>query len=131
MIVPTVIFCCQVKEDTDLYIIDEIGKMELYSSSFFPAVTKILESNVPVLASVPLSKFGRDVPGGILMVILIQIFSFNSCWFFSCGSLVCALLIALCTTYLSPLCVPYYYLHMWKLVLSSFTSALCFHLEGI
>ncbi|KAI4331358.1 hypothetical protein MLD38_029549 [Melastoma candidum] len=53
----------QVKEDTDLYIIDEVGKMELYSSSFLPAVLKVLASNVPVLASVPIPKFGRDFPG--------------------------------------------------------------------
>ncbi|XP_065855740.1 uncharacterized protein [Euphorbia lathyris] len=57
----------QVKEDTDLFIIDEVGKMELASSSFFPAVLKILDSNVPVLASIPVPRFGRDVPGGIIV----------------------------------------------------------------
>ena len=54
----------QVKEDTDLFIIDEVGKMELFSSSFFPAVLRVLESNIPVLASIPIPKFGRDIPGG-------------------------------------------------------------------
>ncbi|XP_057492287.1 uncharacterized protein LOC130777873 [Actinidia eriantha] len=53
----------QVKEDTDLFIIDEVGKMELYSSSFFPAVLRVLESNIPLLASIPIPKGGRDVPG--------------------------------------------------------------------
>nr|GMD49196.1 cancer-related nucleoside-triphosphatase [Ipomoea batatas] len=53
----------QVKEDTDLFIVDEVGKMELYSSSFFPAVLKILETGVPLLASVPIPKAGRDIPG--------------------------------------------------------------------
>ncbi|KAF4369646.1 uncharacterized protein LOC115696636 [Cannabis sativa] len=53
----------QVKEDTDLFIIDEVGKMELYSSSCFPAVLKVLESNIPILASVPIPKSGRDIPG--------------------------------------------------------------------
>ncbi|GMH06606.1 hypothetical protein Nepgr_008446 [Nepenthes gracilis] len=53
----------QVREDTDLVLIDEVGKMELYSSSFFPAVLRILDSNVPVLASVPIAKYGRDIPG--------------------------------------------------------------------
>ncbi|KAE8010737.1 hypothetical protein FH972_007077 [Carpinus fangiana] len=53
----------QVREDTDLFIIDEIGKMEMYSSSFFPAVLKVLESSIPILASVPIPKFGRDIPG--------------------------------------------------------------------
>ena len=56
----------QVREDTDLFIIDEVGKMELYSSSFFPAVLKVLESNIPILASVPIPKSGRDIPGGTL-----------------------------------------------------------------
>ncbi|KAL6960222.1 nucleoside-triphosphate phosphatase [Sarracenia purpurea var. burkii] len=54
----------QVKEGTDLLVIDEIGKMELYSSSFFPAVLKVLESGVPLLASIPVPKGGRDIPGG-------------------------------------------------------------------
>lgn len=53
----------QVREDTDLFVIDEVGKMEMYSSSFFPAVLKVLESNIPVLASVPVPKYGRDIPG--------------------------------------------------------------------
>ncbi|KAM6553954.1 hypothetical protein CsatB_014716 [Cannabis sativa] len=53
----------QVKEDTDLFVIDEVGKMELYSSSFFPDVLKVLESNIPILASVPIPKSGRDIPG--------------------------------------------------------------------
>ncbi|XP_047311480.1 cancer-related nucleoside-triphosphatase [Impatiens glandulifera] len=53
----------QVKEDTDLFIIDEIGKMELFSASFFPAVLKVLESNIPLLATVPIPKSGRDIPG--------------------------------------------------------------------
>ncbi|KAL5984330.1 hypothetical protein ACLOJK_018434 [Asimina triloba] len=55
----------QIKEDTDLFIIDEVGKMELFSSSFFPAVLKILESNIPLLATIPIPRFGRDIPGGI------------------------------------------------------------------
>lgn len=38
--------------------------MELFSSSFFPAVLKVLESSTPLLASIPIPKFGRDIPGG-------------------------------------------------------------------
>ncbi|PHT83061.1 hypothetical protein T459_11504 [Capsicum annuum] len=53
----------QVKEDTDLFIIDEVGKMELFSSSFFPAVLKVLQSNIPLLATIPITKAGRDIPG--------------------------------------------------------------------
>ncbi|GAY59397.1 hypothetical protein CUMW_194220 [Citrus unshiu] len=54
----------QVRADTDLFVIDEVGKMELFSSSFFPAVLRILESNIPVLASIPAPKSGRDIPAG-------------------------------------------------------------------
>lgn len=113
MIVATIfVFFCQVKDDTDLYIIDEIGKMELYSSSFFPAVTKILESDVPVLASVPLSKFGRDVPGGIPVSYCLPFLGhshsnlfFQSLLVLSSVSLVCALSTAVCATHLLLLCV--------------------------
>ncbi|XP_010466277.1 PREDICTED: uncharacterized protein LOC104746479 isoform X2 [Camelina sativa] len=52
----------QVKEDTHLFIIDEVGKMEMFSPSFFPAVLKVLESNIPLLASIPSPKSGRDLP---------------------------------------------------------------------
>ncbi|XP_057468930.1 uncharacterized protein LOC130758119 isoform X1 [Actinidia eriantha] len=53
----------KVKEDSDLFIIDEVGKMELYSSSFFPAVLRVLESIIPLLASTPIPKGGRDIRG--------------------------------------------------------------------
>lgn len=53
----------QIKEDTDLFVIDEVGKMELYSSSFLPAVLRILDSNIPLLATIPIPKQGRDIPG--------------------------------------------------------------------
>ncbi|XP_044461932.1 cancer-related nucleoside-triphosphatase homolog [Mangifera indica] len=52
----------QVRGDTDLFVIDEVGKMELFSSSFFPAVLKVLKSNIPLLASIPIPKSGRDIP---------------------------------------------------------------------
>ncbi|KAF6159793.1 hypothetical protein GIB67_030051 [Kingdonia uniflora] len=55
----------QIKDNTDLFIIDEVGKMELFSSAFFPNVLKILESNIPLLASIPIPKSGCDLPGGI------------------------------------------------------------------
>uniref|UniRef100_A0A7N0UT58 AAA+ ATPase domain-containing protein n=1 Tax=Kalanchoe fedtschenkoi TaxID=63787 RepID=A0A7N0UT58_KALFE len=51
----------QINEDTDLFIIDEVGKMELFSPSFFPAVLKVLESNLPILASIPIPKHGQDI----------------------------------------------------------------------
>ncbi|KAL7614408.1 uncharacterized protein LOC111915983 [Lactuca sativa] len=52
----------QVKEDTDLFVIDEVGKMELFSSLFFPTVLRVLESNKPFLATIPVPKYGRDIP---------------------------------------------------------------------
>ncbi|TVU48508.1 hypothetical protein EJB05_08146 [Eragrostis curvula] len=53
----------QVKEETDLFIIDEVGKMELFNSAFFPAVMRVIESHIPVLATIPVPKYGRDIPG--------------------------------------------------------------------
>ncbi|KAL1566669.1 nucleoside-triphosphate phosphatase [Salvia divinorum] len=58
----------EVKEDTDLFVIDEVGKMELFSASFFPAVLRVLESNIPLLATVPVPKSGRDIPGGTSLI---------------------------------------------------------------
>uniref|UniRef100_A0A0D6R8R8 AAA+ ATPase domain-containing protein n=1 Tax=Araucaria cunninghamii TaxID=56994 RepID=A0A0D6R8R8_ARACU len=55
----------EIKEDTGLFIIDEVGKMELFCASFFPAVLRVLDSNIPVLASIPVPKFGRDIPEGV------------------------------------------------------------------
>ncbi|KAE8664228.1 Nucleoside-triphosphatase C1orf57 isoform 2 [Hibiscus syriacus] len=52
----------KIREDTDLFIIDEVGKMELFSSYFFPAILNILQSNIPLLATVPIPKFGKDLP---------------------------------------------------------------------
>jgi hypothetical protein len=57
----------QVKEETDLFIIDEVGKMELFSSAFFPAVMRVIESNIPVLATIPIPRHGRDIPGGTIL----------------------------------------------------------------
>jgi hypothetical protein len=58
---------CQIKEETDLFIIDEVGKMELFSSAFFPAVMRVIESNIPVLATMPIPRNGQDIPGGTLL----------------------------------------------------------------
>ena len=60
-------YALQVKEDTELFVIDEVGKMELYNPSFFPAVLKVLESDIPVLASIPIPKYGNDFPGGTII----------------------------------------------------------------
>ena len=40
------------EEDTDAYFIDEIGKMECISSRFVNAVTAILDSKIPVVATI-------------------------------------------------------------------------------
>ncbi|BFI32474.1 nucleoside-triphosphatase [Marchantia polymorpha subsp. ruderalis] len=51
-----------------LFVIDEVGKMELFSSSFFPAVCDILNSasassssSTLVLGTIPVPKFGKDL----------------------------------------------------------------------
>jgi NTPase len=62
----------QEKEGTDLFIIDEVGKMELFSPTFFPGVMRILESNIPILASIPIPKFGRDIPAGAAPFIIFN-----------------------------------------------------------
>lgn len=78
----------QVKEGTNLFIIDEVGKMELYSSSFFPAVLRILDSSVPFLASIPIPKSGRDIPGGAMLFncslkFILFLMLINKFWLFS------------------------------------------------
>ncbi|EFJ06968.1 hypothetical protein SELMODRAFT_48869, partial [Selaginella moellendorffii] len=41
-------------EDTQLFVIDEVGKMELFSPKFFPAVEALLQRrNAVILGSVP------------------------------------------------------------------------------
>lgn len=42
--------------DADIFMVDEIGKMELFSEKFKRAVIKILESDKPVIATVHQSK---------------------------------------------------------------------------
>lgn len=41
-------------EDVDLFVIDEIGKMECFSQEFVDSVRRILRSGVPLLATVAL-----------------------------------------------------------------------------
>ncbi|KAH1129637.1 hypothetical protein J1N35_001015 [Gossypium stocksii] len=52
----------KIREDTGLFIVDEVGKMELFSSYFFPAILNILQSSIPLLATFPIPKFGKDIP---------------------------------------------------------------------
>ncbi|KAF9622225.1 hypothetical protein IFM89_030083 [Coptis chinensis] len=47
-------------------VIDEVGKMELFNLSFFLAVLKVLEFNIPLLASIQIPKFGHDIPGELI-----------------------------------------------------------------
>ncbi len=39
-------------DETDLYVIDEIGKIECFSEAFIQAMTDLLDSPVPVLATI-------------------------------------------------------------------------------
>jgi nucleoside-triphosphatase len=43
-------------EKADIFIVDEIGKMELYSEKFKEIIIKILDSNKPVIATIALSR---------------------------------------------------------------------------
>jgi nucleoside-triphosphatase len=49
--------------DTDLFVVDEIGKMELHQDDFSEIVEELLESEVDLLATIP--KVGPDFVGEI------------------------------------------------------------------
>lgn len=36
----------------------KVGKMELFSSTFSPAVMRVMESNIPMMATIPLPRYG-------------------------------------------------------------------------
>ncbi|OGL41722.1 MAG: hypothetical protein A2161_02540 [Candidatus Schekmanbacteria bacterium RBG_13_48_7] len=44
--------------DVDVFLIDEIGKMECFSQKFVDAILRILDDNVPVVATVALKGNG-------------------------------------------------------------------------
>jgi nucleoside-triphosphatase len=48
----------ELRAEVALYVIDEIGKMEGYSDRFIEATRRLLESDVPILASVALRGAG-------------------------------------------------------------------------
>jgi nucleoside-triphosphatase len=45
-------------EDVDLYLVDEIGKMECFSSSFVKALTRLLDGAKPLVATIGLRGTG-------------------------------------------------------------------------
>jgi nucleoside-triphosphatase len=48
---------------TKLVVIDEVGKMELFSAAFYPAVQAVLDdAHLLVLGSVPVPRYGRSIP---------------------------------------------------------------------
>lgn len=53
-----------------LYVIDEVGKMELFSQAFYPAVQALLDAAPLVLGTVPVARAGRAIAqvGGSLAV---------------------------------------------------------------
>jgi len=62
------------RHDLDLYVIDEIGKMECLSAAFVAAVRRTLASGVPVLATVALQGAGiigeaKRLPGVEVMLL--------------------------------------------------------------
>ncbi|CEL97271.1 unnamed protein product [Vitrella brassicaformis CCMP3155] len=48
-------------EAPTLLLLDEIGKMELHSSLFWPAVKTALDSSVPTLGTVPMPRYGHTI----------------------------------------------------------------------
>lgn len=44
-----------------LYVIDEVGKMELFSRAFYPAVQALLDAAPLVLGTVPVARTGRAI----------------------------------------------------------------------
>jgi nucleoside-triphosphatase len=48
----------QLRPDIELYVVDEIGKMEGYSDRFIESMKRLLASKVPVIASVALHGAG-------------------------------------------------------------------------
>eukprot|EP00887_Chlorella_sp_A99_P005194 scaffold1.g5194.t1 len=49
-------------QDVRLWVVDEVGKMELKSRRFFPAVSRLLGSAPLVLGTLPLPQAGRLIP---------------------------------------------------------------------
>jgi nucleoside-triphosphatase len=49
---------CEGVAEADAYLIDEIGKMELFCPSFIGAVTRLLDARVPLIATVALKGAG-------------------------------------------------------------------------
>jgi nucleoside-triphosphatase len=47
-----------INKDLDLYLIDEIGKMECFSGKFIEAIKQILDGSVPLVATVALKGSG-------------------------------------------------------------------------
>ncbi len=45
-----------------LYVVDEVGKMELFSRAFYPAVQALLDEAPLVLGTVPVARQGRAIP---------------------------------------------------------------------
>lgn len=47
-----------INKDVDLYLIDEIGKMECFSSKFIKMIKQILDSSLPLVATVAMKGSG-------------------------------------------------------------------------
>ena len=49
-------------EACEIIVIDEVGKMELYSEAFYPRVVSLLdESPIPILGVIPSPRYGRTI----------------------------------------------------------------------
>ena len=47
-----------------VWVVDEVGKMEMMCPSFFPAVCSLLDGPFVVLGSIPVPRYGRDIQQG-------------------------------------------------------------------
>jgi len=52
----------EAKPDVDLYVIDEIGRMELCSARFRAACGALLQAQRPIFGSIAAARYGRSVP---------------------------------------------------------------------
>ena len=64
------------KSEADLFVIDEIGKMECFSKKFVAEVRKLFESDKPVLATV--AKKGSGLISKVKNYPNVQIFNLNT-----------------------------------------------------
>lgn len=64
------------RKTVDLIIIDEIGKMELFSSKFHELIKKLFQSDIPIIATIG-QKIQHPVKNYILKIPEVYLFELN------------------------------------------------------